>query len=252
MKAIIIEDEYPNAQRLQKLLGEIDNGIEVLKILDGVENALKYIRANQKIDLMFLDIQLTDGIGLDILERSEREIPVIITTAYDQYALDAFKFLSIDYLLKPIKEEDLRRSLNKYQQNFKNKPNFSFPIDQLRSFFKSDSYKSMLIGRRGKNHYPIKTDHIAYCFVEARETWIRTFEGKEYLVQKTLERLEEVLNPKNFFRANRKIICAKNAIERFEIIAKSKIKLAIEPSPPFDIIISSEKSASFKQWIGEK
>ena len=247
MKVLIIEDEYPNAQRLQRLLGNLDSTIEIVGIQDSVAGTLAYLEQHKNIDLLFLDIQLTDGLGFEILDKMEQAIPVIITTAYDQYAITAFQYLSIDYLLKPIKEKDLQRSLDKYYNTFPQQT--SFPIDQLVHYFTPRPTTKTIIGRRGKNRYPIQSDSIAYCFTEERSTWILTIDGKEYLIPTNLDQLEDTLSSNSFFRANRKTICSKKAVEKFEILAKSRIKLMLQPVPTFDIVISSDKSAAFKEWL---
>ncbi len=248
MKVVIIEDEHPNALRLQKMLLEIDDKIEIVQILESVEKSSQFIGSKPELDLIFLDVRLTDGTGLEILERTKTKIPVIFTTAFDEYAIDAFKYLSVDYLLKPIKKDALKNSLKKYYENFKHKDIFTNQLNKLVGFIQPEK-PSIYICRRGKNQYPIKTDQIVCCFVEDQETWVMTKDGNEFLIQKSLEQLDKEMDSKLFFRANRKVICSKNAVEKFEILPKSKIKLKLSLDLPFEIIISSEKSAAFKEWI---
>ena len=249
MKVIIVEDEYPNALRLQKILADIDANIEVLAILDGLENTMAYMAAHSEIELIFLDLHLTDGNGLDILAKTGTNTPVIFTTAYDQYALDAFKYLSVDYLLKPVKAAELKQSLEKYHHNFKPSSPKDFPVEQLISLLKPQDQPLTFIGRRGKSRYPIQIDQIAYFYAEERETWAKTFKGMDYQILKTLEQLAEALNSQTFFRANRKVICNRASIEKFEVLAKSKIKLGLQPPPGFEVIVSSERSGVFKEWV---
>ena len=174
---------------------------------------------------------------------------MVFTTAYDAYAIEAFKYLSVDYLLKPVKESALEKALVKYHDNFRQEKNLASYFSQLQALLQSGKYKNTFICKRGKNRYPVKTDDIACFFAEDRETWVLTLENKEFLVAQSLEQLEASLNPEHFFRANRKVICARDAVEKFEILAKSKIKLTLSPTPSFDITISSEKSAAFKEWL---
>lgn len=249
MNVLIIEDEYLNAQRLQRLLVAIDGTIIIKSIQHSVQGAVTYLRNNPDIDLLFLDIQLSDGTGFEVLEQLEQHIPVIITSAFEQYALQAYQYLSIDYLLKPIKEEALRRSVSKFKENFNRR--LYPPTPTTPTYFQTQNTNTTLIGRRGKNRYPIKSNSIAFCFREDRETWISTLDGKEYMVSSNLDELENTLATSTFFRANRKTICAKNAVEKFEILPKSRIKLMLAPAATFDIVISSDKSAAFKQWICE-
>ena len=247
MKVVIIEDEFLNAVRLEKLLKEIDSDIQIVQVLDSVEKAVNFLTLATDIDLLFLDIQLTDGLGFDILPKIDPAIPIIITTAFDQYAIEAYKYLSLDYLLKPIKEEELRRSLEKFEKFYNNNKNF--PVEQIRALLRPENYSLIFICKRGKSRYPIKAEQIAYFHTEDRDTWVRTFEGKEFNISTTLDELEKQLDPKQFFRANRKLICAKKAVDKFEILAKSRIKLSLEPKASFETIISSEKSSFFKDWI---
>lgn len=249
MKVIIIEDEYPNVLRLQKLLLELDSQIEILTDLDSVQQSVQYIQTHPDIDLLFLDIQLTDGLGLEIFEQTNCNIPVIFTTAYDQYAIDAFKYLSVDYLLKPIKTVDLKKSLDKFNKNFNQKKPLPFSTDQLVQLLDTKQHPTTFICRRGKNQYPIRTDQIACFYFEDRTTWAKTVDNQDFHLAKTLDELEQNLNPKHFFRANRKVICAKHGVEKFEMLPKSKAKLILQPKPTFEIIISSEKSAAFKSWL---
>lgn len=246
MNILVIEYEQPSAPCLKRMLADANPTIKIAGVVNSVKGALQFLNNNKSIDLLFLDIQLSDGLGFEVLEQMNDRIPVIITTAYDHYALTAFQYLSVDYLLKPIKEADLKRSLDKYFNNFRPIP--TFPFDRLANFLQPTA-TTTIIGRRGKNRYPIKSDTIAYCFTEERETWILTINGKEYLVPSNLDQLENTLDNNTFFRTNRKTICAKNAVEKFEILPKSRIKLMLNPAPTFDIIISSEKSAAFKDWI---
>ena len=248
MKMLIVEDEYPSAIRLAKLISQISETAEIVAIMESVVDSIEYINRHSDINLIFLDVHLTDGLGFEILDAIPKSIPCIITTAYDQYAIDAFRYLSIDYLLKPIKRIDLQKSLTKYNDVFVI-PDKLLSSNQIKSLLSEKIYPELLICHRGKNRYPIKTHEIAYFFAEDREVWVVTSSGKEFYILKTLEGLESILNPKSFFRANRKVICNKEAIEKFEILPKSKINLILKPRPSFEVTISSEKSARFKEWL---
>ncbi len=249
MKVVIIEDEQLNALRLEKMLKEMDSEIQVAEVLDSVEAAVDYLQSAKGIDLIFLDIQLTDGLGFDILPKIDATIPLIITTAYDQYAIEAYKFLSLDYLLKPIKESELKKSLKKFHQFYKKNKKLSLPVQQIKDLLQPENYTKVFICKRGKNRYPVKTDQIAYFYSEDRDVWVKTFEGKEFNISVTLDQLDKQVDPQHFFRANRKLISSKQAILKFEIMAKSRIKVSLDPETPFEVIISSEKAALFKNWI---
>ncbi len=249
MKVVIIEDEHLNAVRLEKLLQNIDSEIEVLQVLDSVETSIDYLQSVKELDLIFLDIQLTDGLGFEILPKIDATIPLIITTAFDQYAIEAYKYLSLDYLLKPIKEKDLKKSLEKFHQFYKNNQAPNFPLEQIKALLQPEKYTQTFICKRGKSRYPIKADQIAYFFTEDRDTWVRTFDGKEFNIPVNLDHLGHQLNPNTFFRANRKLICSKSAVSKFEILVKSRIKLSLDPKASFEVFISSEKAQGFRDWI---
>ncbi|MFK7933364.1 MAG: LytR/AlgR family response regulator transcription factor [Saprospiraceae bacterium] len=246
MKVVIIEDEYPSAMRLQKMLAQVSQPLQVMMILDSVAEAVEYLNSGVGVDLLFLDIQLTDGLGLEILEQIDRPIPTVFTTAFEEYALAAFQYLSVDYLLKPIKKVALERSLQKYQTNFQTN---TVSIHELRHLLHPTQNIKTLLGQIGKNYYPIAVEDIAYCYVAERETWLTNHAGKEYVLPQTLEQLEQQLNPQQFFRANRRLICSKNSVGKFKMLHKSKISLQLVPKPDFEVQISFEKSAAFKQWL---
>lgn len=246
MNIVIIEDEYPSAMRLQKMLMQLQPTIKIWTILDSVTDAVDYLKNHPQIELLFLDIQLTDGLGLDILAQLNRSIPTIFTTAFEEYALATFEYLSVDYLLKPIKKAALERSLQKYQTNFQSN---TFSVTELRQLLHPTQNIKTLLGQIGKNYYPISVTDTAYCYVAERETWLVQHSGKEYILPQTLEQLEQQLDPQQFFRANRQLICSKNSVVRFKMLPKSKVSLQLQPKPDFEVQISFEKSAAFKKWL---
>ncbi len=245
MKALIVEDEPLSARRLEEMIAKIDPAIEVVGIASSVDESLQTLRSQSDIGLLLLDLHLSDGHGLDVLQQLQRKIPVIITTAYDQYALDAFQYMSVDYLLKPIKETDLRRSLAKlhhYTQHL-------VPWQELRAMLSSRESRKSLLGTRGKSRYPIPVKDIAFCYTENRDTWCLTDDDREYLVRLNLDQLEAALDSADFFRLNRQIICARDNVERFEVLPKSRIQVFLRRQPDFDVIVSAHRSAAFRNWL---
>ncbi len=164
MNVVIIEDEPLNAIRLKKLLNSIDPNIKVLQVLDSVKTAVSYLQASKEINLIFLDIQLTDGLGFEVITQLEQAIPIIVTTAYDQYAIEAYKYLSLDYLLKPIKEKELSRSISKYRKLYSDQRTLDIPLKAIQELFLPTKHTHTFICKRGKSRYPIKVDQIAYFF----------------------------------------------------------------------------------------
>ena len=211
MKAIIIEDEKLAAERLEELIHEIDPSIEISAVLASVEQSIKYLKLN-KPDLIFLDIQLEDGTSFSIFEKVTVDSPVIFTTAYDQYAIKAFKLNSIDYLLKPIRKEELHNSLNKFK-NIKT----SYLIDYeeiIRSIQRKEiNYKKRFLIQYGQKIKKVGIDEVAYFYAMEKNVFLTTLSGNTYPIDFTLDKLQEVINPERFFRINRKMIVALNAIK---------------------------------------
>ncbi|MFY0627754.1 MAG: response regulator transcription factor [Reichenbachiella sp.] len=253
MKVLIIEDEAPAFRRLQKLLEETDPTIEIQEVFDGVKETVKYLQNHQPPDLIFMDIQLSDGISFEIFDQIEINRPVIFTTAFDEYMLRAFKVNSIDYLLKPINQEDLARSLEKYNALKSQLADQGVPsIQKLLHEIRLDDkkYKSRYLVKMGDKLVSVETENIS-CF-QARNgvVYLMNRDGKKYLIDQTLDDIMEDLDPEKFYRVNRQYIMSYPCIQSVHKLGKGK--LLIEPAFPQDdqIIVSSEKSAGFKEWLG--
>ena len=251
MKAIIIEDEKLAAERLEELIHEIDPSIEISEKLTSVEKSIKYLKQN-KPDLIFLDIQLEDGLSFSIFDKVEIDIPIIFTTAYDQYAIKAFKLNSIDYLLKPIKRDELQESLNKYK-NIKTSflMDFEEIIKGIRN--KEISYKKRFLIQYGQKIKKVETEEIAYFYAMEKNVFLTTLSGNTYPIDYTLDKLEEIINPEEFFRINRKMIVSFDAIKNMIPYSRSRIKIDVSPSEPKDVeaLVSVERSSSFKEWMNK-
>lgn len=245
LNVLIIEDEELSALKLKTLLLQIDSNIDVIQIIDNVIEGIDFISNSSDIDLIFLDIQLTDGTGFQILEKTNTSIPIIFITAYNNYALDAFKHTSIDYLLKPINKKELSKSLDKFKQIFKTSP--SNPYQELLQFLNKKPKR--ILGIRGKSKYPILIKDIAYFYIEDRVVWIIKNDGSKYYINKNLDELEGDLKSDTFFRTNRKTILSISSITKMETASKGRIKVFVEPPAKFDIIVSTENTPKFKNWI---
>lgn len=251
MKALIVEDEAPAARRLQQLIKENVPFLEVLAIADGINMAVKWLNSNPPPDLIFMDIQLADGLSFEIFSKTNISSPVIFTTAYDEYALKAFKVNSIDYLLKPIEKEDLVRSIDKLKRLKKQLlTSETFPIEALLETLKlNKNYKSRFLVKIGEKLVSVSIDSIAYFISEDKLTFLVTTENKRYPLDYSLDDLDNMLDPKFFFRLNRQCLAKINSIQSIHNYFNGKLKLFLIPPTPKEMIVSREKSAPFKQWL---
>lgn len=254
MKVLIIEDEAPAFRRLQKILDELRPGIEILEVLDSVEESIKWFKNHNAPDLIFMDIQLSDGISFQIFESIQINTPVIFTTAFDEYMLRAFKVSSIDYLLKPIRTEDLSNSLAKYEQMksvFQGDTGFN--INELIGQIKLDDkkYKTRFLVKQGDKLLSIQTSDIAYFQTKNSIVHLITKSDKSYLLDFNLEELVEQLDPEKFSRVNRQYIIEFSFIKAVHKYHKGKLLVELHSEAPDKIIVSSEKATSFKKWMGD-
>jgi DNA-binding LytR/AlgR family response regulator len=207
MRVIIIEDEIPAANRLAKMLQSITDEMDIVKKIDSIESAVKYLGSAEDIDLIFMDIQLADGLSFDIFEQTPVKAPVIFTTAFDQYTLKAFKVNSIDYLLKPIDEKELGQAVEKYRRLFDKKENgFSEKIVKLMQEMNAARFRERLLIKRGQQLSYLKTDSTAYCYADGKLCYAVDFSSNKYLLECNLSQLEEQLQPNKFYRINRHLL----------------------------------------------
>lgn len=251
MKVIIIEDELPAAKRLAKLLVSCNDAIEVIQTLDSVEASVRYLSDALAVDLIFMDVQLADGVSFDIFEKVKITAPVIFTTAFDQYTLKAFKVNSIDYLLKPIDEEELQQSLKKYQLLYsKATTDFSDKLFKMMQDINTVKYKERLLIKRGQQLSYLKTENTAYCFADGKLCYAVDFNATKYLLENNLSQLEEQLQPASFFRINRHLLVNIEAVKKVHTWLGGRLKLEIVPSTTAETIVSRERVNDFKEWLG--
>lgn len=251
MKIVIIEDEELAARRLEGMIKECDSSIEVIARLESVEDSVEWFRNHPSPDLIFLDIHLEDDLSFAIFEKVKVDAPVIITTAYDEYAIRAFKMKSIDYLLKPIVQEELARSLDKFHEFSSPKPQQDMET-LFRMFVKPDQpdYKerfSVTIGQKIKT-FPI--NEISWFYSEEGITFMVTNDNHQYPIDFSLDDLTDMLDPKFFFRINRQFIIKMEAIGNIHIYPKSRLKLELKPVSTKEVFVSRDKVTKFKQWLG--
>jgi DNA-binding LytR/AlgR family response regulator len=251
MNIIIIEDEKPAARLLQRKLEKL--GLEVTTLLHSVEESIEWFSKNDHPDLIFLDIQLSDGLSFEIFEKVDIKSAVIFTTAYDEYALRAFKLNSVDYLLKPIDEDDLEVAITKFKNRLPKQELFQLDFNQIREMFSNPfdkMYKKRFTIKIGQHLKVISTDEIECFFSENKGTYIHTFDNRNYLIETTLEVLERELDAKDFFRISRKFIISLKAIKEIVVYNNSRLKLILPSYKEEEVIVSREKVADFKSWIG--
>lgn len=248
-KVIIIEDEKPAARRLDRLLER--NGVSSLVILHSVAESINWLQHNPQPDLIFLDVQLSDGLSFEIFESVNLNSAIIFTTAYDQYALKAFKLNSIDYLLKPIDEDELIVALQKFKNLQIEMPNVLSNISQLKEAlgYTNKVYKKRFTVQVGQHLKIINTQSIECFYSEIKATFLSTDEGKSYPIDGSLEQMIDRLDPKLFFKVNRKFIIQLHAIKDIISYTNSRLQIKLNTYNRQDIIVSREKVKEFKRWI---
>jgi two-component system response regulator LytT len=256
MTTIIIEDEKPAARLLQRKLEKIN--IEVGVMLHSVEEALAWFSKNEHPDLIFLDIQLSDGLSFEIFEKIDIKSAVIFTTAYDEYALRAFKLNSVDYLLKPIDEDDLEVAVLKFKDRFKiskttGNESVQFDFEEIKKMLLNPfekTFKKRFTVKIGQHLKVISTDEIECFFSENKGTYIHTFDNRNYLMDSTLELLEQELDTASFYRISRKFIISLKAIKEIVMYSNSRLKIVLPSYKEDEVVVSREKVSDFKNWIG--
>lgn len=254
MKVIIIEDEALAAVRLEDLILQYDKEIQISGILDSVESAVKWFEEHPAPDLAFFDIQLADGLSFEIFEKTKVSCPVIFTTAFDEYALKAFKVNSIDYLLKPIDLEELSIAFEKYKQHYHSNNKVVLPelsVFQETMQMITRQYKSRFILKIGSRLSAIPIEEVDYFYSENKITWLKSKSGKKHDIDYTLEQLEQLLDPNLFFRINRKFIASFSAIASISNYSNSRLKIQFNEKHPEEILISREKVNAFKKWLDQ-
>jgi two-component system response regulator LytT len=247
MKIVIVEDEKLAADRLQTLLQEYDPAIEITACLESVEETVKYLKQKAHPDLLLLDIHLSDGHSFEIFKQVSYNKPVIFTTAYDNYALHAFKMFSIDYILKPVTLDALAAAMNKLKSL-----TISFSaadLNRLMPEWQSNQFKKRFLGKVGQRLFFIDTNDIAFFQADNKIVYLVDKDGNRYVVEHTMEKLEEQLDPQQFFRLNRRFIVRINAIEQVRPYYNNRLKLAVKGcNHPDDMVISRDRVAAFKEW----
>lgn len=245
MKVVIVEDERLASKRLEQLLKSVDPGIEIVKILESVDEAVNWFSQNIKPDLIFMDIQLDDGISFEIFDAVKIDAPLIFTTAYNEYAIRAFKVNSVDYLLKPIEQEALQIAIHKFNKLFAGNNDFEEKIAKVFGQI-SVKYKSRFFVKIGIRYQSIPVENICCFFVEERNTFLKTKQDKTYDLDYSLDQLQNMVDPGQFFRINRNYLVNMNCIGEIISYSTNRLKLMIGKT---EQIVSRDKVAEFKQWM---
>ncbi|GAB3956329.1 LytTR family DNA-binding domain-containing protein [Spirosoma harenae] len=277
MTILIIEDEEFTARKLQRIVLDIDPSVSVVGMTGSVDESVDWLQTNPRPDLIFMDIELADGQSFEIFNQVTVTSPVIFTTAYDEYAIKAFKVNSIDYLLKPIKEDDLRQALVKLQGlrqalGVSDQPTApgletslvnllqqlqQTPVDQS-SFPFSKTSPDALVGfrdrfmiKQGQRLFSISVNEIAYFFSRNKLSFLKTHDEHEWLVDYTIDELAHMLDPQRFFRLNRQIIAELRAVDKVHVYFNGKLKVTLQPAFDDEVVVSREKAGDLKRWLGE-
>ncbi|KAB7728729.1 response regulator [Rudanella paleaurantiibacter] len=252
MNVLLIEDEDLAAERLAKLIREHDDSLTILGPLDSVDDAVDWFATHPQPDLLLLDIHLSDGLSFGIFNRTSVHCPVIFTTAYDQYALRAFSVNSIDYLLKPVDPTQLGRALNKWRSRLMPVPvlapnlihQLSRDIAQL-----SRAYKTRFLVKFGDHLQFRNTDDVAYFYADGKIVYLVSTDNRRYVIDYTLEELEMQLDPRQFFRVNRKVVARINTIRDIRTNVGGRLRLHFQPAPDEEVFVSRERVPEFKAWL---
>ena len=247
MRVLIIEDERLAAEQLINLLNKYDKNITVLDVIDSVKNAVQWLKINEKPELVFMDIQLADGLSFEIFEKIQLTSPVIFITAYDQYAIRAFKVNSIDYLLKPLDFDELKTAIDKFKSTKLSSINQDI-IDKFKNIL-ANNYKNRYVVKVGEHIRPINIEHINYFYSFDKATYINTIEKRNYVIDYSLEQAEALIDPNLFFRINRKYLISFASIIDIISYSNSRLKIKLVNTDENDIIVSRERVNDFKKWL---
>ena len=245
MKVLIIEDELMAAKRLIAMLANYSKDIEVVATIDNIVDSVNFLSENNP-DLVFMDIQLADGLCFEIFETVNVDIPVVFITAYDEYTLQAFKVNSIDYLLKPVQEVELHQSLEKFEKYRMQDLNVTQILERIPLL---KSHKIRFLVKSGKGYSSIETHNIAYFYSDQKLNCLVTFNNKKFIVDNSLEGLVSKLDSRFFFKISRKIIVSSKSILNIEPYFNNRLVLKLEPAPEFDVYVSRKYVRGFREWM---
>ncbi|HEY3385360.1 MAG TPA: LytTR family DNA-binding domain-containing protein [Saprospiraceae bacterium] len=258
MKIFIVEDEELAVKKLHKTLLAIDANLEVTGTADSIATAVEWLQTNDRPDLILMDIELADGQSFEIFNLIEVKSPVIFTTSYDEYALKAFKVNSVDYLLKPIQKDELEAAISKFQQmkeNFQGGKSadaqISSLVKELQQTLHQKEFRKRFLVKHSQKLISIEVDRIAYFFSDDRLNFFKSYDDKKYVIDYTMDEIEQMLDPEQFFRINRAFIVSIKSIDQIQEYFGNRLKLNLKPLIDKEALVSREKVASFKDFMGK-
>jgi two-component system, LytTR family, response regulator LytT len=259
MNILIVEDEELAVKKLQKTLAAVDPEANVVAITDSIKSTVEWLEENESPDLILMDIELSDGQSFEIFSRIQLKSAVIFTTSYDEYALKAFKVNSIDYLLKPVQKEDLEAALKKFHQMKKiynaepagKDMNVESLINELRNKLQPKEYRKRFLVKNAQKLVSIEVEEIAFFFSDGRLNFFKTYDNKKYVVDYTMDELEEMLSPERYFRISRSFYIAVDSVDQIHDYFGNRLLLNLKPEVDKEAIVSREKVSDFKKWMGK-
>jgi two-component system response regulator LytT len=257
MRVLIVEDENLAAKRIRKMVEEHEPDFIIEEITDSIESTVNWLNTHPHPDLILMDIELADGQSFEIFNRVEVKSTIIFTTAYDEFAIRAFKVNSIDYLLKPIDPEELKKSFDKLKRITGTSPSevSRIDVDSIVHALREKNvpaFKQRFLVKQGQRLIPIDINEIAFFYTEDKISFIKTFNDQRYIVDHSLDELEELLNPMEFFRANRQFIVSPRSLEGIHHHFNGKLKINLKPLASEEVYVSRERASDFKKWLGEE
>ncbi|HNP20827.1 MAG TPA: LytTR family DNA-binding domain-containing protein [Panacibacter sp.] len=257
MKILIIEDEELAVKKLHKTLLSVDKDIEVIGTTDCIEMSVQWLRNNPAPDLILMDIELLDGQSFEIFNRVEVKSPVIFTTSYDEYALKAFKVNSVDYLLKPVQKEDLAAALDKYKKMYSatasanSMINMESLVKELQQKLQPKEYRKRFLVKNAQKLVSVEVEDIAYFYSDGRLNFFKTKDNKKFIVDYTMDELEDMLDPESYFRISRSFYVSINSVDQIHDYFGNRLLLYLKPAVDKEAIVSREKVTEFKKWMGK-
>ena len=259
MQILIVEDEDLAAKKIQKTLSLVDPKAEVVGVTDSITSTVEWLETNQAPDLILMDIELSDGQSFEIFSRTEVKSAVVFTTSYDEYALKAFKVNSIDYLLKPIQQEDLSAALNKYREikkiyNLPSTPqdlNLDNLVKELRQKLQPKEFRKRFLVKHAQKLVSIEVEEIAYFFSDGRLNFFKTYDNRKFVVDYTMDELEDMLDPDRYFRISRSFYISVESVDQIHDYFGNRLLLHLKPPVDKEAVVSREKVADFKKWMGK-
>lgn len=259
MKILIVEDEELAVKKLQKTLSTVDAASDVVGVTDSIKSTVQWLKSNAAPDLILMDIELCDGQSFEVFNLTEVKSPVIFTTSYDEYALKAFKVNSVDYLLKPIQKDDLEAALNKYRQlhpvHEAANPGSGLNIDnllkELQQKLQPKEYRKRFLVKHGQKLVSIEVDEIVYFYSDGRLNFFKTSDNRKFVVDYTMDELESMLDPDEFFRISRSFYVSVNSIDKIDDYFGNRLILGLKPAVDKEVIVSRERVSDFKKWMGK-